>query len=79
MALVITDQELEGIQLTASELLVELACYLYKTKRLSLGKAKKLANLGQIEFQQELSKRDIDIHFTKADLDQDLKNLGIEL
>lgn len=79
MAVVISDQVLRKVDLSGSELLIELACFLYEKKKLSSGKARKLANLSQIDFQKELSKRDVDLHYTKEDLDLDMKNLGIKL
>lgn len=57
MALIITDEILAKAQLSDNELLVELACYLYEKKKLSMGRARGLANLDQIAFQQELAKR----------------------
>ncbi|MEM6738186.1 MAG: UPF0175 family protein [Bacteroidota bacterium] len=79
MALIITDDTLSKAQLTADELLIDLACYLYDKKRMSMGQARRLANLDQISFQKELSKRDIYIHYTEQDLKKDLDNLGISL
>lgn len=79
MALIITDDTLSKAQLTADELLIDLACYLYDKKRMSMGQARRLASLDQISFQKELSKRDIYIHYTEQDLKKDLDNLGISL
>ena len=79
MALIITDETLSKAHLTADELLIELACYLYDKKRLSTGQARTLAGLDQISFQKELAKRDIYIHYTEEDLDKDLENLSIKL
>jgi len=75
MALIISDDILSKAQLSAEELLVDLACYLYYKKRMSMGKAKELTGLNQLEFQQKLAARSIDIHYTQ----EDLENLGIEL
>ena len=44
-----------------------------------MGKARDLANLGQLPFQKELGKRGIPWHYSKKDLEIDLKNLGLEL
>lgn len=77
MALLISDVELEKAQISEEELLTDLACYLYDKKKPSMGSARGLANLNQIEFQMELAKREIDIHYTEEDLQKDLKNLGI--
>jgi predicted HTH domain antitoxin len=79
MALIITDDTLSKAQLSADELLVDLACYLYDKKRMSMGQARQLTGLDQIRFQKELAKRDIYIHYTAEDLEKDLQNLGIEL
>jgi predicted HTH domain antitoxin len=79
MALIISDEILAKSQLSEQEFLIEIACYLYDKKRLSMGKARELAKLHLIDFQKELAKRDIDIHYSREDLDKDLKNLGISL
>lgn len=79
MALIITDDTLLKAQLSADELLIDLACYLYDKKRMSMGQARHLAGLDQITFQKELSQRDIYIHYTEDDLEKDLQNLGIDL
>ena len=79
MALVISDKILEQAQISADELLIDLACYLYEKKRLSTGQARALVGMNQIEFQKELAARDIDIHYTEDDLEKDLENLGINI
>lgn len=79
MAIIITDDLLSRAQLTEDEFLVDIACYLYDKKRLSMGKARALTGLNLIDFQKELSAREIDIHYTEEDLNKDLKNLGIDL
>lgn len=79
MALIISDDTLSKAQLSADELLIDLACYLYDKKRMSMGQARRLASLDHISFQKELSNRDIYIHYTEQDLKKDLDNLGISL
>ncbi|MFK7932151.1 MAG: UPF0175 family protein [Saprospiraceae bacterium] len=79
MALVISDKTLNQINLSGEDLTVDIACYLYQQKKLSMGKAKELAGLNQREFQMELAKRKIDVHYSEEDLRTDLKNLGISL
>lgn len=79
MALIITDETLTKAKTSAEELLIDLACYLYDKKRMSMGQARHLAGLDQISFQKELAKRDIYIHYTEDDLKKDLDNLGIRL
>ncbi len=79
MALIISDDILSKAQVSAEDLLRDLACYLYDKQRFSLGQARALAGLDQMAFQKELAQRGIDIHYTQDDLDQDLKNLEIDL
>ena len=79
MALIITDETLSNAKISADELLIELACYLYDKKRMSMGQARHLAGLNQISFQKELAKRDIQIHYSEEDLQKDLNNLEITL
>ncbi len=77
MALVISDETLSKAQISANQLRIDLACYLYEKKRLSLGQARSLSGLDQLAFQLELSNRDIYIHYSEDDLEQDLDMLGI--
>jgi predicted HTH domain antitoxin len=73
--LIISEATLQQIKLTPSELLIELATYLYDKERLTMGQAKKLAGLNQIAFQKELAKREIEIKYDFSDLEKDLENL----
>ncbi|MFK7970917.1 MAG: UPF0175 family protein [Bacteroidia bacterium] len=79
MALIISDDVLNQANISAEKLLVDLATYLYETKKLSMGQARKLAKMDQLSFQKALAERDIYIHYDEHDLAIDLKNLGIEL
>ncbi len=64
--------------MTVQELAIEIAVYLYEKKRLTLGQAKRLADLDQISFQKELARRDVYIHLETEDVLQDIENLGIK-
>ncbi|WP_416864592.1 MAG: UPF0175 family protein [Imperialibacter sp.] len=79
MALIISDETLSKAKTSADELLIDVACYLYDKKRMSMGQARHLTSLDQMSFQKELAKRDINIHYSEEDLNSDLKNLGIDL
>ncbi len=48
---------------------------LYERKVLSLGKAAALAHLHRIQFQKELAVREIPIHYSEQDLENDLDTL----
>jgi predicted HTH domain antitoxin len=76
---VVSGDFLESAKMTSSELAVEIAVYLYANNRLTLGQAKRLAQLDQISFQKELAARNVFIHFETADLVKDAENLGIKL
>lgn len=72
MDLVISDQILKKAEITAEELLLEIAIHLYDTERLSIGQARNLAELDHLSFQKELSKRNIYIKYDIEDLETDL-------
>jgi predicted HTH domain antitoxin len=78
MALIISDKVLEKIDVTANKLLIDFACYLYERKQMSFGKCRELSGLNHLEFQKELGKREIYMHYDEDDLDTDLRNLRNE-
>ena len=73
--LVIPQEILAAIKLPSEELRIEIAVYLYDKEKLSMGQAKRLAGLDQLAFQKELAKRDVYIHFSMKDLEDDLETL----
>ena len=66
---------LDSARLTPSELKVEMAVYLYAQGRLSVGKARELANMTLWEFRHLLASRRIPPHYDEEDLDQDVATL----
>ena len=77
MNITIPDIVLEESNLTPAELLLEIAIYFYSKKLLTIGQARKIANMDLISFQKQLASRQISIHYTTEDLEKDLKNLGL--
>ncbi len=77
--IIVSTEFLEKAKMSAAELTLEIAVYLYEKKRLTLGQAKRMAGLGQIAFQKELGKRGVYIHYDMSDFEMDLKNLDIQL
>lgn len=75
MDLLIKEEILEKAEITAEELIIEIAVHLYDIGRLSTGQARNLAQLDQISFQKELAKRDVYIQYDIKDLETDLENL----
>ncbi|MFK7935511.1 MAG: UPF0175 family protein [Saprospiraceae bacterium] len=71
----ISKKLLKELQLTPAELLIDLAVYLYDKEQLSIGRAKKLAGLTQIEFQKELAKKNVNIKYDVEDFQEDLETL----
>jgi predicted HTH domain antitoxin len=66
---------LDSSRMTVGELKVELAAYLYSQRRLSIGKARELADMSLWEFRQVLALRNISPHYDEADLDEDMATL----
>ncbi len=73
--LIISADTLRSAKCSADDLKIDFAVYMYDKNRLSIGQAKRIAGLSQIEFQKELSKRGISIKYSIEDIEQDLKNL----
>jgi predicted HTH domain antitoxin len=73
--LIIPGSMLEDLKLSASDLRLELAVYLYDKERLSFAQSKKLAGLSQIAFQKALSKRGVAIKYGISDFEKDLETL----
>ncbi len=66
---------LDAAQMSAQDVLRELALTLYAQQRLSLGKARELAGLSLLEFRQWLGLRRIEAHYDADDLQDDLAAL----
>ncbi len=66
---------LDSARLTIPELKVELAVSLYAQGRLSIGKARELADMTLWEFRQLLGSRRISPHYDVAELDEDVTTL----
>ena len=64
---------LDSARLTPTQLKQELALTLYSQQRLSIGKARELANMPLQEFRQLLHVRKIPVHYTENDLNDDLE------
>ncbi|MBM2849346.1 MAG: hypothetical protein HW418_2288 [Anaerolineales bacterium] len=75
MSIVIPDEILHTIHMTAGELMQEIAVLLYLKEKLTLGQASRLASMSQLQFQFLLASRQIPIHYGIADFDADLKTL----
>ena len=61
--------------MTAAQLKLELALTLFRQNRLSFGKARELAGMSVLDFQQELGRRNIPPHYDVAEFEQDVVTL----
>jgi predicted HTH domain antitoxin len=75
--LVIPESLLEQVKMSPAEFRLEMAVYLYQSERLSIGQARRLADLDLVSFQKELAKRNIYLHYDMDDLKADIQSLGI--
>ena len=75
---VVPKEFLQSVRMTSQELATEMAVYLYERKRLTIGQAKRLADLDQISFQKELAKRNVYLHIEEKDVLRDVENLVIQ-
>jgi len=66
---------LASAKISADDLMLELAVYLYDKERLSMGQAKNLAQVDLPTFQRELAKRNVYIKYGVDDLQDDLNTL----
>lgn len=79
MNITIPDEILTSAQMSVDDIKLELAILLYQQKKISTGKARRLAGIHLLEFRREIARRGIcvnyDIEDFKADI-QTLKKLG---
>ena len=75
MSVVIPDNILQAAGISEAELKLEIAIILYQQRKLSTGKAQRLAGMNLIEFQRELASRGICVNYDVEDFQADLKTL----
>lgn len=75
MQLTIADELVQAAELSAEELLQELALALFQQNRLTLEGASRLAQMDQLAFQQLLASRQVPLHYDTGDLESDIATL----
>jgi predicted HTH domain antitoxin len=75
MTLEIAQDILDSARLTPSDLKVEMAVHLYAQGRLSVGKARELADMTLWQFRQLMALRCSPPHYDEAGLDADVTTL----
>ena len=76
MTIEVQDEALRGLNLTQPQALLDLAVGLFTERRVTLGRAAEVARVTQLEFQQELARRGIPIHYDVEDLQADVQTLA---
>ena len=80
MKLEIPDDVLQGTGMTPSLARLEVAVALYRDRKVSMGRAARLAGMPRPQFQHELGKRGVTVDYDVEDLHADLatlKSLGL--
>ena len=75
MSVVIPDDVLVSARMSEAQLKLEIAIMLFQQDRISIGKARRLAGINLLEFQREISERDICIHYDVEEFEEDIKTL----
>lgn len=75
MTLEISDNLMKHIGLTQEELRLSFAIFLFSTEKITIGQASRIAGIHQMEFQKELARRKITIHYDETDFERDLKTI----
>lgn len=76
MVIQIEDEALRGLHLTESQARLDLAIGLFTERRVTIGRAAEIARIPQLDFQRELGRRGILVHYDLDDLQSDLKTLA---
>jgi predicted HTH domain antitoxin len=73
MTVEVPETAIRPLQFTNEEARVDYAVGLYTGRKVSMGKAAKIAGLGYIEFRREIGARGVCLNYGVEDLSEDLK------
>ena len=76
MVIEIQDKPLRGLKLTEPQALIDLAVGMFTERRITLGRAGKIARQTQLDFQRELGRRGIPLHYDVENLQADVRTLA---
>ena len=75
MKITIDDELLQGLNLSDQEARIDLAVGLYADRRVTLGRAARIAGISQTEFQRELGRRRVPMNYDVAEFEADMHTL----
>ena len=75
MSLLLSNELRQASGLSEEAFLLEIIIMLFQKKKISIGKASKLAGLPLLKFQHELTVRQIPIHYDVEEFEADLQTL----
>jgi predicted HTH domain antitoxin len=75
ITLEIPDEITQGKRLDETEWLREIAIALFQQELITLGRASRIAQMHQVDFQKLLGSRGINIHYDVEDFEQDIEHL----
>lgn len=75
MTIELPDKEIGALHLTNEEARIELACGLYAARKVSMGRAAKIAGIPYVHFMREVGKRGICMNYSMEDLQQDIETV----
>ena len=76
MVIEIQDETLRGLKLTEPQALIDLAVGMFTERRITLGRAAEIARQTQLDFQRELGRRGIPLHYAVENLQADVRTLA---
>jgi len=79
MKIEIADDLIKKSGMTVEEIILRIAIMLFQEDKLTLGQEADFAGLHQIQFQRELFKRKIPIHYGEEEFESDLNVLKINI
>ena len=77
MTITIPDTAIQKAGLTEARIKLEIALTFFQMDILTLAQAANIAGLHRMQFQEELARREIPIHYGVNELEEDLKTLNI--
>jgi predicted HTH domain antitoxin len=75
MSVLIPDDILQSAEMSEAELKLELAILLFQQEKISIGKARRFAEMSLLDFQREIAQRGICIHYDVEEFEEDIQTL----